>query len=178
MQKLTKKQRWICKHIKNLYRVCPESKVSYLILKRLYVEARSNWLRLIMGEVRFRTRDRSIISDHPESNDRLFHETRFRIHGRSNAALVGTKGCHQFNDRTIVQLLFLKTMYISVYYMCLFTRTVETFKCSCYLNNRWSGELLSQKSPHTQPQSTTQQQQLTPLHTEFNTAATLLNLFL
>ena len=48
-------------------------------MKQLYVEAHSDQLGSVKGEVNSRTSGRSIVSDHPESKDRLFRETRFRL---------------------------------------------------------------------------------------------------
>ena len=59
--------------------VCPKSNVSDFIVKHLYVEAQSDWLSSVKEEFSSRTSGRSIVSDHPESKDRIFHETRFRL---------------------------------------------------------------------------------------------------
>ena len=59
--------------------VCPKSNVSDFIVKQLYVGAHSDRLESIKGEVSSRTSDGPIVRDHPESKDRLFRETRFRL---------------------------------------------------------------------------------------------------
>ena len=75
--------------------VCPNSNVSDFIVKQLWVGAHSDWLGSVKEEVSSRTSGRSIVSDHPESKDRLFRETRFRLPVSRNASLVGTKDGHQ-----------------------------------------------------------------------------------
>ena len=59
--------------------VCPKSNISDFIVKQLYVGAHSDWLGSVKGEVSSRTSIRSIVSNYPESQDRLFRETRFRL---------------------------------------------------------------------------------------------------
>ena len=54
--------------------ICPESNVSDLNCEATV--RRSGWVE---EEVSFRTRGRSVVSDHPESSDRLFRVTRFRL---------------------------------------------------------------------------------------------------
>ena len=62
-----------------MYMLCPKSNVSDFIVKQPYVGAYSDRLGSVKGEVGSRTSGRSIVSDHPESKDRIFRETRFRL---------------------------------------------------------------------------------------------------
>ena len=49
------------------------------VVKQLYVEAHWDRLESIKGEVSSRTSGHSIVSDHPESEDKIFRETPFRL---------------------------------------------------------------------------------------------------
>lgn len=76
--------------------------VNDFVVKRLYVVARSNRLRSVEWGLRvsLRTRYRSVISDHPESEDRIFRELIFVPRASRDAALVRTKDCHQISCET------------------------------------------------------------------------------